>query len=112
MADPTYSINSGTALDGVTSNWQRNVLRLNPDGTKTFSDWATNTWQMPMITTANFAILSAQQGKILSTLETNDINSRNIAKTYSTAILESVVNGEHRGLKMGNVSISFMVKVT
>ena len=112
MADPTYSINSGTALDGVTSNWQRNILRRNPDGTITFSDWATNTLQMPMMTTANFAVFYAQQGKTLTTLETNDIDSRNVAKTYTSAILESVVNGTHRGLKMQNVNLTFRVKVT
>lgn len=112
MADPAYSINGGTALDGVSSDWQRNVLRSNPDGTKTFSDWATNVWAMPMVTTANFAILSAQQGKILTTIETNDIDSRNVAKTYSRVILESVVNGDHRGLKIENVALTFLVKVT
>ena len=111
MADPTYSINGGSALPGVIAEWQRAVLRQNPDGTITYSPWAVHAWQLQTMATADFATLYAQQGKTLTSLETNDIDDRNVAATYTDVVLQSVVNGDHRGLNMHNIALRFRVKV-
>lgn len=111
-SSPFYSINAGTQLHGVFADWERVVLRANPDGTMTYSPYAINTWQMPLMLMADFEELRAQQGASLTSLETNNIDSRNEAKTYTTAILESVVNGGQRGVAATGVTVRFRVKVS
>jgi hypothetical protein len=108
----TYNINSGSKIHGVHGSWKRIAKRKNSDGTIDFSDWAIHTWEIPVITMSNFEELRLQQGKQLTTLQTNDIDDINFGKIYSSAFIEGVVNGGQLGLVVMSVKITFRVDVT
>jgi hypothetical protein len=108
----TYNINSGSKIHGVHGSWKRIAKRKNSDGTIDFSDWAIHTWEIPVIAMSNFEELRLQQGKQLTTLQTNDIDDINFGKIYSSAFIEGVVNGGQLGLVVMSVKITFRVDVT
>ncbi len=109
---PSYSVNGGTEIHGVTSDWQRQPLRRNIDGTIDYLPSALNLWRVPEMIETEFETLRGLQGCALTSLETNNFDDRNSAKTYTVnAILESVVNGNQLGRLMTNVRLSFRVDV-
>lgn len=107
-----YSINGGSEIHGVQSNWLRQTKRGNNDGTLVFNNWTTHTWQLSTVSMTNFETLRAQQGLTLTSLESNDQSARNSSRIYARAILESVVNGNQLGINMHNVSLTFRVDTT
>ncbi len=108
----TYSINGGNEIHGVESDWQRQPVRQNADGTTDFNDWSLNIWQLAEMDMAEFETIRALQGTALTSLETNDIDDRNVAATYTTVILTGVVNGQQIGRRMTNVTLTFRVDTT
>ena len=104
-----YSINSGSEIHGVTSTWRRVPTRIQEDGEITYNAWAINEWSIPLLTITNFETLKAAEGDTITSLETNDIDDINSGATYTTVILESLVNGSHVGLHMENVRVTFRV---
>ena len=107
-----YSINSGTALSGVFSNWEKIIISPKTDGTARYSKFAFNRWQLPVMNMTDFETLRAVQGTKITSLETNSIDDRNMPQQYLTAFVEDVVNGDHQGLQVTNVTITFRVDVT
>lgn len=112
MAAPTYQVNGGAEIPGVVSNWQRVPKRTNSDGTITYSSWAINTWQIPVITDTLFQTLLALKGASLTSLDTNLFSNRNNGITYFQAILENAVQGRQQGLMMFDVTVQFRVNTT
>lgn len=106
-----YAVNSGSAIYGVKSAWQRITLRNNPDGTLAFSPWAINTWRIAKLGMTEFLSLRSLQGTTLTSLDTNNIYARNTLVSYSDAILESAVQAGHEGLNAIGVDLRFRVKV-
>lgn len=106
----TYAVNS-TTVHGVQSDWQRIKLRDNPDGTITYSDWALNLWTVGAAGEAAFEAMHVEQGDTLTTLDTNDIDDRDAASQYATAILVSIEGYQHRGLYQRGSQVTFRVKV-
>lgn len=109
MTTPTYSINGGTTIHGVTALWDDVPIRRNDTGTIDYSSWKRHTWRCPIMGMTQFLELAAAQGEALTSLETNDVDDRNEAATYTSVIL-GVVNGQHVGLNVHNVMIEFRVK--
>ena len=108
----TYSIDSGSEMHGIKSSWKRVVKRKNSDGTVTYSNHALNTWSIAIIGLTNFETLRATQGQALTSFETNDIDNYRSGKSYGTAKLEGVVNGQHQGIQMLGVKLIFRVDVS
>ncbi len=107
-----YSINGGAEIHGVQSSWKRVPKRTNSDGTIDFSKWAINTWQIATIGLTNFETLRAQQGQLLTTIETNNINNINENHIYTSAFIEGVVNGGQLGIQMHRVTVTFRIDTT
>jgi hypothetical protein len=104
-----YSINGGSEVHGVESSWERIVKRTGLLET-VYSNIAINRWGIPQMDMSTYEGLSASQGNTLSSIETNDIADRNSPETYTTVTL-GLVNGEHIGKRMVNVTLEFYVKV-
>lgn len=107
----TYSVN-GTTIHGVQSIWERVPTSANDDGTIDYSPFALNHWTMPQLAMSLFETMRASQGTALSSLGTNDIDSRNSGKSYGTVFVEGVIGGEQRGIVMRDVRLSFRVDVS
>ena len=107
-----YSVNGGSEIHGVQSDWRREVKSRDTDGKITYQNYALNVWTIPNATIANLLTLQALSGQTLTSLETNDIDDRDNAATYSSgAEVVSVVNAQHVGLQAQQVTASFRVKV-
>lgn len=112
MATPTYSINGGTQVYGVQSDWQRQAARVNDDGTIDYTPSAVNIWTMGTVLMTTYEELRAAWRSSLTSLETNDIDNRNTGKTYSTNIFfESLTDGGQVGINMVNVVCRFRLDV-
>lgn len=109
MATPTYSINAGTQLHGIDADWQRQPIRTNDDGTLTYNDWARHIWRTQIMPVAEYIELQEALRNGLSSIETNDIDSRNSNKTYTNVIMENV-SGEQDGRNIIGISVEFRVK--
>ena len=107
-----YSINGGAEIHGVQANWQRVPIRQEDTGAITYNNWAIHTWSIDVVPMATFQTLKAAEGDSLTTLETNDIDDRNNATVYGSVILESLVNGQHTGLNVTGVQLTFRVDTT
>jgi hypothetical protein len=108
----TYSLNNSITVPGVRSSWQRQVKRRRPDGTIEYQPWAVNTWDVDNATMEVYEAVRALQGQVLTSLETNDIDSRNAAKTYTSAEITGPVVGQQVGRRVTGVSISFRVDIS
>ena len=108
----SYSINGGSDIPGVQSNWERQPIRVDSSGVTIYGNWHLNTWGIDNMTMTTFEDLLAQQGQTLTSLESNDQSSRNSRRVYNRAILHSVVNGSQLGLIMTGASLVFRVDVT
>lgn len=111
MATPTYSINAGTALHGITATWDNAPVQPKTPGTVDFSPWRLHTWQADKMPVARWLELRAARGAALSTLETNDYDYPNEAQTYSSVILETLT-GRHIGHIVRGVVAEFRVADT
>lgn len=109
MTVPTYSIDGGTEISGVTASWEEVIIRQNDDGTIEYSIWKRHTWRVPSMAMARFLELAAAQGEALTSIETNDVDDRNEAATYTNVVL-GVANGRHLGLNARDVIIEFRIK--
>jgi len=109
---PSYSINAGTTMPGVTSSWERQQIRINTDGTIDYLPSAINAWRVPTMTVTEFQTLQTSIGASLTSLETNNFDDRNSAKTYTVRVfLEGLTGGQQVGLLMTNVTVKFRVDV-
>lgn len=108
---PTYSINAGSEIHGVLSSWRRLQKRGKTTGEIVFTNIAVNRWQMPLMDMTTFEALRTAQGSEIASLETNDIDKRNVLKSY-TAPLVSLISGSQVGINMTNVTIEFWVDVS
>ncbi len=104
-----YAVN-GTPIPGVDSHWRRLEKSRSPDGVVTYTDWAVNTWTIPLSTMSAFEALRLESGDIVS-LTTNDIDDRDAEATYSTAFLRADLPAIQVGINMASVTAEFVVKV-
>lgn len=105
-----FSVNGGDLVHGVKANWQRLAIRKRDDGTLDLHPWARHTWDIASMDMATYLALQALHGQALTSLVTTDIDNRNVEKTYTSAILESV-RGQQVGRRMTGVRVEFRVKV-
>lgn len=110
MTTPTYSVNSGTQIHGVTAAWDNEPLRQNDDGTMAFSPWLRHVWTIPVIGMTAFLELQAAQGEVITSVETNDYTDPNAAATY-TDVTVGAINGRHQGLNVRDVTVEFRVSI-
>lgn len=105
-----FSIN-GVSIPGVDSHWRRLEKSRSPDGVVAYTDWAVNTWTMPLSTMSAFEALRLESGDIVS-LTTNDIDDRDSETTYATAFLSAGLGAaQQAGINMTNTTAEFVVKV-
>lgn len=112
ISPPAYSINAGNQIHGVRANWQRVVKRVATDGTITYQPYALHTWEIAQLDMDLFLELAAQQGQVLSSLEANDIDHRNVPRTYTAAEIVSAVNARQIGRRATGVRVEFRVGVS
>lgn len=105
-----YSINGGAEIHGVKSDWERIVKRSETDGAIQFTPLAINRWQLASTDMTTWETLRAGQGNALTSLETNDIDDRNTAATYTTVWLR-LLAGRQVGVRMVDVAVEFEVQV-
>ena len=105
-----YSINGGSEIPGILSNWQRTPLRENDDGSIEYTSLAVNTWQAPQMTVANYLTLQALRGAAPTSLETNDIDDRNTGAAYSDSVILIALKGRQTGHIMTDVEAVFEVE--
>lgn len=107
-----YSVNGGSQIYGVQSDWQRQVKSRDTDGTSVYQNYALNTWTVANMTMANYLTLQALSGAILTSLETNDIDDRDAAATYNSGVeVVNAVTAQHVGVQAQGVTVQFRVKV-
>jgi len=111
VTTPTYSINAGTAVHGITAAWDNAPIQPQDDGRVTYSAWRLHIWQADKMPVARWQELRTARGAALTTLETNDYDYPNEAQTYDSAILESL-SGRHVGHLMRDVVVEFRVDDT
>lgn len=109
MTVPSYSIDAGTQIHGVTAAWNNAPVQPQDDGRLTFSPWRLHIWQIDTLPVARWLELRAARGAALTSLETNDYDYPNEAQTYDDAILETL-SGQHIGHLMRNVVVEFRVE--
>lgn len=112
MATPTFAVNSGNNLPGITSDWQRVVKRRDNDGTITYQNYAINIWDAPYMDMSEFLILQGLKGQALTSLDTTDIDDRANGATYTSAEIISTVKCEQAGLMATGVRIEIRVDVS
>lgn len=105
-----FSVNGGGLVHGVKANWQRQAIRKRDDGSQDLHPWARHTWDAASMDMATYLALQALHGQALASLVTTDIDNRNVEKTYTSAILESI-RGQQVGRRMTGVRVEFRVKV-
>lgn len=110
MTAPTYSIDAGTALHGITAAWENVAVQPQDDGRVIFSNWKIHVWQADKMPVARWLELRAARGEALTSLETNDYDDPNEAQTYDTAILETLT-GRHVGHLVREVTVEFRVNL-
>jgi len=111
VTTPSYSINAGTALHGITAAWENVPVQPLDSGRVTFSPWKRHVWQADKMPVARWLELRAALGAAVTTLETNDYDYPNEAQTYDTAILEGLT-GRHVGHLVREVVAEFRVDET
>ena len=104
----TYSINSGSDIPGVNSSWQMMKKRDNVDGQLTFTNMAINTWRLRKMSVDNFLTYKGLEGNSIDSLETNNPEDRD-AFVQFTSVIMSLIEGQHVGLNMENVTVQFFV---
>lgn len=109
MATPTFSINGGSNIPGVSANWQRVEKRRTPAGI-TWQDYALHTWDAAQMEMATYESLRAAQGTVLSSLATTDIEDVNNGATYTSAEI-TAVSGSQTGRRATGVRVEFKAKV-
>ena len=105
-----FGVNGGSEISGVESDWQRAPIRTDTDGVTTYNNWALNIWRVGLMPGATAAALRALLGSALTSIQTNDIDDRDSAATYTTVFLRSLT-GTPKGVYLENAVIEFMVKV-
>jgi len=111
LADPAFQINAGSEVYGVRADWQRVVKRVNTDGSIVYQPYALHTWDIAQMEISAFLELAAQQGQVLTSLTTTDIDQRNTAQTYTAAEIVSAVNTRQAGRRAVGVRVEFRVGV-
>jgi len=106
-----YSINGGSEIYGIQSDWQQVPIRVGVDGVATYNDWAINKWSIDTTDMTTWETLKAAEGTTLTSLETNDIDARNSSASYATVIFERLEGGQV-GHLMRNVTCTFRVDTT
>lgn len=109
MATPTFVVNGSITCYGVTAEWQRQARRRNGDGSITWQEMASHTWDIPQMEMSTFLSLQALAGSTLSSLATTAITDRNNGATYTTAEIVSVVNASQVGRRAVGVRVEFRV---
>lgn len=110
MATPTFSINGGAAIPGVTASWQLLVKRQTPAGIE-WQDYAMHTWDIAQAEMTVFETLRAAQGRVLSIMATTDIEDINNGANYTSAEITSIVAGSQTGRRATGVRVEFRVKI-
>lgn len=108
MTEPTYSINSGTQIHGVTAAWDNEPVQPQDSGKVTFSPWKRHVWQADKMPLDSWLELRLQMGEALTSLETNDYDYSNEAQVYASAILDTLT-GRHVGHIVRDVTADFRV---
>lgn len=108
----TFALNSGDAIPGVQASWERVVKRRNNDGTIEYQNYALHTWDIAVMEGATYDTVKALQGTRLTSLETTDIDNPNQLATYTSAEIIGAIGGQHVGLQVNGVRITFKIDVS
>lgn len=109
----TYAINAGTTIPGIQANWPpRSIKRKNNDGSIEYQSYTVHTWELAQIDMDTFLALAALQGKVLTSLQTTDIEDPNLEATYTGAELVSVIGGQQVGRRVTGVRCTFRIDVS
>lgn len=109
MTTPTFAINGGANIPGVTATWQRLEKRWTPAGIE-WQAYALHTWDIAQMEMGVFLALRAKRGRVLSSLATTNIADINSGATYTDAEIITV-SGSQLGRRAVNVRVEFRVKL-
>jgi len=107
-AQDAFSIN-GITLTGVQCEWARDDLQTTTSNTRTYSDYASHSWNLRELLVSQWIPLRNLRGQQV-TIVTTDIDARNTLRNYSDAILEEV-GGNQEGHLQRDVNLTFKVFV-
>lgn len=99
----------GVQVFGVQTTWTRKPLRINTDGTIQYSLWVDHTWRIAELEIDIWNALQVLEGKIITNLVTNNIETPNVQSIYADSIFLKM-SGTSSGHLMTNVEISLSVK--
>ena len=110
MTTPTFSINGGSAIPGVTAKWEVLPKRVRLNGVADFQAMYRHSWDIPQMTVSQYETLQALSGQPLTSLATTQYSDFNDAATYTTAEM-GLVTGYQIGQRMTGIRIEFRVKL-
>jgi len=108
----TFALNGGDGIPGVQAAWERVIKRRNNVGTIEYQNYALHYWDIAVIEGATYDTVKLLQGTRLPSLETTDIDNPNQQATYSSAEIIGAIGGQHVGLQVNGVRITFKVDIT